>query len=69
MPEFEAIKPNVTGCFFKRNDINNLADSIDEWFFKNQLNRDSVRKACMDEINLNWNPYYQINLLKKVLCK
>lgn len=69
MPEFEAIIPNVTGCFFERNDINNLADNLDEWFTKKQSKRELVRKACMDEIDKNWNPYYQINLFKQVLNK
>lgn len=69
MPEFEAIKENVTGCFFKRNDVNDLAFRIDEWFRINQTQRDVVRKACMDEIDKNWNPYYQIELLKKILNK
>ena len=66
MPEFEAIKEGVTGCFFKRNDIDDLADRIDEWFRLNQSRRELVRKACMYEIDINWNPYYQIETFKKV---
>ena len=69
MPEFEAIKEGITGSFFKRNDVNNLADRIDEWFHIYQAKRESVRKACMDEIDKNWNPNYQIELLKRILNK
>lgn len=67
MPEFEAIHPYKTGCFFKRNDVNDLAERIDEWFRNNRDSREQVRKACMDEIDKAWNPYYQIEILKKGL--
>ena len=67
MPEFEAIKDGVTGTFFKRNDINDLAYKIDEWFKSFKDLREQVRKACMDEIDKEWNPYYQIEVLKKGL--
>lgn len=69
MPEFEVIKPCKTGCFFKRNNINDLAERIDEWFRVNRNERETIRKACMDIIDKEWNPYYQINILKKVLDK
>lgn len=69
MPEFEAIIPDRTGCFFKRNDINDLAERIDEWFRINRYKREKIRKACMEEIDNNWNPYYQIEILKKGLSK
>ena len=67
MPEFEAIKDGVTGTFFNRNDINDLAYKIDEWFKSFKDLREQVRKACMDEIDKEWNPYYQIEVLKKGL--
>lgn len=67
MPEFEAIKEGKTGTFFRRNDVEDLADKIDEWFRVNATEREVVRKACMDEIDTNWNPYYQIEVLKKGL--
>lgn len=67
MPEFEAIKPNKTGCFFKRNNVEDLAEQIEEWFRINGNSRDEVRQNCMDEIDKEWNPYFQIDVLKKVL--
>lgn len=67
MPEFEAIKEGQTGAFFRRNDVEDLADKIDEWFRINATEREVVRKTCMDEIDTKWNPYYQINILKKGL--
>lgn len=67
MPEFEAIKEGETGSFFKRDDINDLAKCIDNWFSTNGHMRDKVRLNCMDVIDKEWNPYYQIEILKKGL--
>jgi glycosyltransferase involved in cell wall biosynthesis len=67
MPEFEAIKEGKTGTFFKRDDVNDLANKIDDWFKLNGAEREVVRKSCMDEIDREWNPYFQIEVLKKNL--
>ena len=69
MPEFEAIIPGLTGCFFKRNDIQDLSDRIIDWFKVQGDKREEVRKECMAEIDKSWNPYYQIEVLKKVLIQ
>lgn len=68
MPEFEAIKEWKTGCFFKRNDVNDLAKRINEWFSTSGKEREKVRIACMEVIDKEWNPYYQIDILKKGLA-
>ncbi len=65
MPEFEAIIPNKTGCFFKMDDVNDLAFKISEWFKNNGEYREEIRKECMKEIDLQWNPYFQIDVIKK----
>lgn len=65
MPEFEAITPYITGAFFKRDDINDLADCIDNWFKMIEYNRDRIRKACMAEIDNEWNPHFQMTVFKK----
>ena len=67
MPEFEAIKVGQTGDFFERNNVQSLADSISKWFAEKKDKREEVRQACYKEIDTNWNPYYQINLIKKVI--
>lgn len=67
MPEFEAIKEGETGTFFKRDDVADLADSIDAWFAAQKYSREAVREACMKEIDEQWNPYFQIKVLKKNL--
>ena len=67
MPEFEAIKKGITGCFFERNNVESLAGSISKWFEDNKDRRLDVRLACYKEIDENWTPEYELNVLKKVL--
>ena len=67
MPEFESIKPNVTGDFFLYNDYYNLAEVIDRWLTSHKVSRENVRKACYKEIDTFWTPYYQLEIIKKHL--
>ncbi len=62
MPEFEAITEGVTGAFFKDGDVVSLSEKINIWFDAKQDKREEVRSACMEEIDKNWNPYFQINI-------
>lgn len=66
MPEFEAIKPGVTGDFFEYEDIYSLADTIKNWLTKHP-DRESVRQACYEEIDSRWNPENQISVIKKYI--
>lgn len=65
MPEYEAIHAGKTGDFFKMNDIKDLTTTISQWFAAKSGKRDEVRKACFNEIDTNWNPYYQMDIIKK----
>ena len=67
MPEFEAILDGKTGCFFRRDDVADLARAIDEWFSRQATNRQAVREACFQEIDENWNPHKQLQIIKKVI--
>ena len=67
MPEFEAIKPGMTGDFFEKDNAKSLADSISKWFLEKGDKREDVRKACFNEIDTQWNPYYQMDIIKKNL--
>lgn len=67
MPEYEAIHEGVTGCFFERNNVEALADAISNWFCEKSIKREDVRRACYQEIDNNWTPEYELNVLKKVL--
>lgn len=66
MPEYEAIKEGRTGAFFERGNVSSLADSIKQWFI-NHTDRTTVRNACYNVIDSDWNPNYQIDVFKKVL--
>ncbi len=67
MPEFESIKPGVTGDFFVYGNTESLALTISKWFEINQANRELIRENCYKEIDDNWNPYYQMKLIKNHL--
>ena len=67
MPEFEAIKPGVTGDFFEMDNVNSLSKAIDKWFDENGDKREEVRQACMKEIDENWTPEFQMNVFKQYL--
>ena len=67
MPEFEAIVEGKTGAFFERDNIVDLSDKINNWFNNYSEQREIIRKACMEEIDESWNPYYQIKVLKEGL--
>ena len=67
MPEFEAIRPNITGAFFKRDDINDMTETIKKWIESYRHNRDQIRQQAYDEIDKKWNIHYQIEVLKRAL--
>lgn len=66
MPEFEAIRPGETGDFFKNEDVENLACTIERWL-KEHTDREAVREACFAEIDAGWNPKYQMDIFEKHL--
>lgn len=67
MPEFEAIKPGVTGDFFERDNVESLANCISNWFKSKENCRENIRQQCYQEIDNCWNPHYQLSVLKSVL--
>lgn len=66
VPEVEAIKQNETGSFYEYGSISSLAAVIEEWLAGHQ-DRDAVRSACYREVDTQWNPDYQIKVLKEHL--
>lgn len=65
MPEYESITEGITGAFFNMDDVECLTKTIHQWFEKNSDKRDEVRSACFREIDTNWNPCFQIDVIKK----
>lgn len=67
MPEFEAIHPNETGDFFEYGDLKSLEKTISNWFSNKKDKREEVRAACYQEIDLQWNPYFQMEVIRNNL--
>ena len=67
MPEFEAVHPGETGDFFERDNIASLANQMEDWFRKHEGAREKVRTDCMREIDNQWTPEFQMNVIRKYL--
>lgn len=67
MPEFEAIVPGETGDFFIRDSVIDISRKIDDWFDNHLIDRARVREKCYEVIDKEWNPYYQIEVIKRNL--
>lgn len=67
MPEFESIIPDKTGDFFDYNRADSLAETINKWLIHHKNDRECVRKNCYNEIDKNWNPNYQMALIREHL--
>jgi glycosyltransferase involved in cell wall biosynthesis len=66
-PEFESIKPGITGDYFIENSAEALYTKIKYWININNDKRNVVRKSCYEEIKGRYNPHKQIDILKKLL--
>lgn len=67
MPEFEVIKDSVTGTFFEYRNQQSLNRTIDNWFKQDGYCREQIRLNCYKEIDSNWNPNYQIKIIRSVI--
>lgn len=67
MPEFEAIRNGITGTFFERDNLDDLASKIEEWMENQGKNREEIRQNCYREIDTGWNPQFQIDVIKNNL--
>lgn len=67
MPEFEAIRPGKTGDFFDYKNKDSLIRIISRWFKEKSDKREEVRQACYKEIDTGWNPYFQMDVIRKNL--
>ena len=68
MPESEVIIKGKTGDFFHAYDSSDLSRSISAWFSHHVDDRNRVRMDCFEIIDNYWNPNFQLNILKQVLC-
>ena len=63
----EYIPGRSLSTFFEKDNVDSLVDGISEWFAAKRGKRDAVREACMKEIDENWTPLFQLEVLKKHL--
>ena len=66
-PEFEAIRPGITGDFFQQGNIEDLARTIKKWINISSKEREKIRERCFDEIDRKWNIHHQIEVIKEVI--
>lgn len=66
-PEFETIKPGITGNFYEYGSVNALASCISNWFKEKAYERNNVRQDCYNVIDTEWNPNFQMKVLSKHL--
>ena len=66
-PEFEAIHVGLTGAFFKSGSVESLSESIVSWLTTHKNDRDEIRQACFREIDTQWTPGFQLQVIKSAL--
>jgi glycosyltransferase involved in cell wall biosynthesis len=67
MPEFEAIIDGLNGSFFDQNDSSSLATVINDWLNNHPKKSNDLSQECFKVIDERYNPFYQINIFKRVL--
>ena len=68
-PEFECVKPGVTGDFFHQYDADDLARVVSKWLCRTDEERAETAAAAFAEIDARWNVDHQIEVFKEVLIK
>jgi glycosyltransferase involved in cell wall biosynthesis len=66
MPEVEVIEEKITGCFFEENNKDSLIDVIFNWV-NSDIDRLTVRKNCYKVIDVIYNPYNQVRIMKELI--
>ena len=66
-PEFEAIRPGITGDFFEKDNLLSMTEYIKKWTSQTQEEREQTRTAAFNEIDSKWNIHYQIEVIKEVI--
>jgi glycosyltransferase involved in cell wall biosynthesis len=67
MPEFEAIKPDLTGSFYEFGSIDSLVNCISFWINLPQDVKDSNSQECIKVIDSCYNPKKQAELIFEAL--
>lgn len=65
-PEYEAVKKGETGDFFKKDNVQSLAESILNWL-NNGQSREIIRAKCYNIIDTCYNPQNQLNIIHNTI--
>lgn len=66
MPEYEAITSGYNGAFFKKDHVEDLASTIEQWLMENKDIR-TIENRCYDIIDRYYNPHYQIKVINSAV--
>jgi glycosyltransferase involved in cell wall biosynthesis len=64
MPEFESVKEGVSGSFFEKDNMNSLAEKIQNWT-QIHSDREKTRLACFEIIDRYYNPQFQLKEIRE----
>ncbi|MGB5819493.1 MAG: glycosyltransferase family 4 protein [Saonia sp.] len=67
MPEHEVVLKNITGDFYKENNLEDLTAKIVAWINLSKERRAQIRKDAYQVIDSKYNPNYQIKVLKELM--
>lgn len=68
-PEWEAIKPGVTGGHYTPGDVMGLADAIRPWLSQTDGERVVTAAACRAEVAAHWSPSVQASKIEKTISE
>lgn len=66
-PEFEAIRPGLTGNFFRFRDTEDMTRAIADWLSSHTDDRETIRRNCYAEVDGKWNPHHQIGIISSAI--
>lgn len=69
MPEFECIKPGLTGDFFRHGDAQDLARVIKNWIGHTPEQRRQTAEAAFQEIDAHWSVEHEIEVFDTVMVE
>lgn len=67
MPEFEAIREGKTGWYYQHGDQASLDETLCRGLEISSAEREAMREACYVEIDTEWNPAWQMEVIKSVI--
>lgn len=67
MPEWEAIRPGVTGEHYRKGDVEDLASKVQKMLRHLEQEKESIAEACRAEVATNWQAGRQAERIQSVL--